>query len=126
MLVDTDVLIWVSRNNLKAYKEIEAIPSPAMSVVTYMEILYGIRSKAELKKWHDYIRGSNFRIISISEEISNKAQFWVEEYLFTHRLTLSDALIAATANLEGLDLLTGNYADFHYVKQLSLKVFKHV
>ena len=126
MLIDTDVLIWVSRNNVKAFKEVETIPFPAMSAVTYMEVLYGLRSKMELKKWHAYIKGRNFRIIPISEEISNKAQFWMEEYLLTHRLALSDALIAATANLHGLDLLTGNDTDFHYIKQLSLKVFKPI
>jgi predicted nucleic acid-binding protein len=124
MLVDTDVLIWVSRNNGKALKEIEAISFPAMSTVTYMEVIYGIRSKVELKQWHSYIKDREFKILPVTEDISNRAQFWMEEYLFTNRLSLPDALIAATAKIHGLDLLTGNYADFHYIKQLSIKAFK--
>ncbi len=88
------------------------------------KIYHGVRSKEELKEWHCYIKERGFLILPVTEDISNRAQFWMEEYLFTTRLSLPDALIAATANAHGLDLLTGNYADFHYIKQLSIKPFK--
>ena len=47
MLVDTDVLIWLLRGRSSAKAAIEACPSVELSAITYMELLQGVRSKAE-------------------------------------------------------------------------------
>ena len=49
MLVDTDVLIWLLRGKSSAKAAIEACPSVEISAITYMELLQGVRSKAELQ-----------------------------------------------------------------------------
>ena len=48
MLVDTDVLIWYLRGNERAREAIESLPSFSVSVVTYMELVQGMRNQQEL------------------------------------------------------------------------------
>ena len=43
MLVDTDVLIWVSRGNKKAIEYLDQIEQIFISDVTYMELIQGLR-----------------------------------------------------------------------------------
>ena len=50
MLFDTDVVIWVLRGNAKAARVIDAEPDRAMSIVTYMELVQGARSRQELRQ----------------------------------------------------------------------------
>ena len=48
MLVDTDVLIWYLKGNENAYQVIENSSNFFISVVTYMELVQGMRNKKEL------------------------------------------------------------------------------
>ncbi len=48
MIIDTDVLIWYMKGNEKAYKTIEIANTFFLSVVTYMELVQGMRNKKEL------------------------------------------------------------------------------
>ena len=56
MVVDTDVLIWYMKGNQNAYKIIENLKHFSISVVTYMELVQGMRNKNELIDYlyHDY------------------------------------------------------------------------
>ena len=47
MLVDTDVLIWYLKGNENAYQVIENSSNFFISVVTYMELVQGMRNKKE-------------------------------------------------------------------------------
>jgi predicted nucleic acid-binding protein len=46
MLVDTDVLVWYMRGNEKAKRVIKNLNSFSISVVTYIELVQGLRNKA--------------------------------------------------------------------------------
>ena len=48
MLIDTDVLIWYLRGNDKAAKVVERQAGFFVSVVTYIELVQGMRNKQEL------------------------------------------------------------------------------
>ena len=124
MLIDTDVLIWYLRGNDTAKNAINNIPQPAISAVTHMEILTGLHNKTELKSWKSFLRDYNFHHIPIDAEITTKAVYWVEEFCLSHKLRMADALIAATANTCGLDLLTGNFNDYKFLPGLTIKIFK--
>ena len=124
MLIDTDVLIWYLRGNTTAKNIIENIPQPAISAVTHMEILEGLRNTAELKSWKSFLKDHNFHHIPIDAEITSRAVYWIEEFCLSHKLRMADALIAATADAYGLDLLTGNYADYKFLPGLTVKIFK--
>ena len=49
MIIDTDVLIWYLRGNTKAKEIVENNIPFSISVVTYMEIIQGMKNKEEFK-----------------------------------------------------------------------------
>jgi predicted nucleic acid-binding protein len=122
MLIDTDVLIWYMRGNENAYKTVENAGNFFISVVTYMELVQGMRNKKELTSLRKAIQGWNARIIYISEEISSKAMFFVEQNFLSHSIQLADALIGASAIVHSLPILTGN--DKHYKVMADVKIKK--
>ena len=82
MVIDTDVLIWYMKGNKNAYKTIEDSKSFYISVVTYMELVQGMRDKNELYKLRRALHVWNSKILYISEDISVKAMFFVEQHYF--------------------------------------------
>ncbi len=124
ILVDTDVLIWYLRGNEKAYKDIETLESFSISVVTYMELVQGMRNKKELNSLRQALHAWNCRILYITEEISAKAMFAVEQHFLSHSMQLADALIGSTAIAHGLPLLTGNDKHYKIMKGIQIKRFR--
>ena len=112
MLVDSDVLIWYLRGNERAYEAIAALNGFSISVITYMELVQGMRSKQELNSFRRALHSWKVELIYLTEEISAKAMFYVEQHFLSHSLEMADALIAASAISHGIPLLTGN--DRHY------------
>ena len=45
MLIDTDVLVWYMRGNERAKRVIKNSDGFSISVVTYMELVQGLRNK---------------------------------------------------------------------------------
>ncbi len=124
MLVDTDVLIWYMRGNEKAHQVIENETDLNLSVVTYVELVQGMRNKRELNLLRKSIKNWNAKIIYITEEISAKAMFYVEQHYLSHSIQLADALIAATAVSYGFPLLTANDKHYKMIKNLHIKIFR--
>lgn len=124
MLIDTDVLIWYMRGDKNAFKIIEKLNGFYTSVVTYIELVQGLRNKAELIELRKAFREWNTKIQYINEEISAKAMFYIERHYLSHSLQLADALIASTAITNGLPLLTGNDKHYKVIKELSITKFK--
>ena len=124
MLIDTDVLIWYMRGNKKAYNLIEKLDGFYISVVTYIELVQGMRNKQELTELRKAIRDWNTNILYINEEISAKAMFYVERHYLSHSLQLADALVSATAIVNGLPLLTANDKHYRMINQLEIKRFR--
>jgi len=123
MLIDTDVLIWYLRGNQEAYNLIENLSGFYISVVTYIELVQGMRNKHELTEFRKAIRKWNCKIIHTNEEISAKAMFYIERHYLSNSLALADALIATTALVNGLTMITGNDKHFKVIKELDLKRF---
>ena len=124
MLVDTDVLIWYLKGNENAYQVIENSSNFFISVVTYMELVQGMRNKKELNNLRKALHIWNAKILYISEEISAKAMFYVEQHFLSHSMQLADALIGATAIAYGNPVLTGNDKHYKVLKDLKIKRFK--
>ncbi len=122
-LVDTDVLIWYLRGNKKAARELDHLNDFSMSTVSYIELVQGMRSKKELDTLRSTITEWGSDIVPINEMISTKAILYVEEHFHSHNLRLADALIAATASLKGMALLTGNIKHYKVIKGLTLQQF---
>ncbi|MBW2339983.1 MAG: type II toxin-antitoxin system VapC family toxin [Deltaproteobacteria bacterium] len=124
LLIDTDVLIWYMRGNERAYKVIEDNLPFSISVVTYIELVQGMRNKDELDCLRKTLKDWETKILYISEEISAKAMFYVEQHYLSHSLHLADALIAATAVSYGLPILTGNDKHYKFIKHVQIKKFR--
>ncbi|HKJ31434.1 MAG TPA: type II toxin-antitoxin system VapC family toxin [Balneolales bacterium] len=124
MLIDTDVLIWYMKGNEKAYNAIENSENFFISVVTYMELVQGMRNNTELNTLRKALNGWNAKILYISEEISVKAMFFVEQHYLSHSIQLADSLIGATAIAYGLPILTSNDKHYKIFKNLQLKKFR--
>lgn len=122
MIFDTDVLVWYLKGNTKAYQIIEEAQGFYISVVTYMELVQGMRNKKELTTLRKALHAWNTKVIYISEEVSIKAMFFVEQHFLSHSVQIADALIGATALVHALPLLTGN--DKHYKAMKGLELLK--
>jgi len=124
MIIDTDVLIWYMRGNKNAYSVIGNAGKFSISVVSYMELVQGMRNKRELSILRKALRAWDTTMIYISEEISSKAMFYVEQHFLSHSLQLADALIGATAVSCSLPVLTGNDKHYRVIKDIQIKKFR--
>ena len=123
-LLDTDVIIWYLRGNKKAYDLIHSLNVFAISAVTYMELVQGMRDKTELRQLKRTLKQWNVKTIYMNEEISALALFYVEEYFLSHSMQLADALIAATCSNYGLVLYTANDKHYKIINDLEINVFR--
>ena len=123
LLVDTDVLIWYLRGNERAHETIESVHGFSISAITYMELVQGMRNKQELNSLRQALHRWNADVTYISEEISAKAMFYVEQHFLSHSLELADALIGASAISHGIPLLTGNEKHYRMLRDLELLKF---
>ena len=123
ILVDTDVLIWNLRGNEKAADVLDASRGFCMSSVNYMELVQGLRNKAEFRQLRQAMRFWDAVIIHVTEPISARASYLVEEHAFADALQMADALVAATALEEGLTLLSGNVKHYRKIKGITLHQF---
>jgi predicted nucleic acid-binding protein len=89
-----------------------------------MELVQGMRNKNELNKLRRALHVWNTKILYISEEISVKAMFFVEQHYLSHSIQLADALIAATAISHGFPILTGNDKHYKTLKEIQIKTFR--
>ena len=124
MIIDTDVLIWYMRGNEKAYEIIDNYNTFFISVVTYIELVQGMRNKKELNILRKALHGWSAQILYVSEEVSVKAMFYVEQHFLSHSIQLADALIGATAIAYGFPILTANDKHYKIMKDIQIKKFR--
>lgn len=121
MLVDTDVLIWNLRGHQHAAEVLDGMRGFFLSSVTYMELVQGMRNKAELRRLRQAIHFWNAATAHVSDAISARACYLVEEHALADSLYMADALIAATALEMGVPLLTGNVKHYRRIKGIELE-----
>ncbi len=120
VLCDTNILIELSKNNTTISKELKLIGSAniAVSAVTAGELIYGALNKAELSK---IINALNvIQVIPINELISEKSLDLLKKYSLSHKLTVPDALIAATTLTYDLQFYTLNLKHFKFIHDIHL------
>ena len=89
--------------------------------IVIMEIYQGAKNKHDL----NFIKKemANFQILNINQEIISLSKHILERYNLSHNMKIMDSLIASTAMIYGLDLMTLNRKDFIYLQQLNLVDF---
>ena len=123
ILVDTDVLIWVTRKDLHASEFLDGFDELAISDVTYMELIQGAKTKREAQTIDKALSTMGVVRLAINDSISKRATTLVRSYFHSHSMQLADALIAATALEYGLALGTGNAKHFEVIDGLQLHKF---
>ena len=120
LLCDTNILIEFYKGNPDVVSELQRVglSDLAVSVITNGELLYGARDKNELARLQKHL--SRLNQIALDADISDKFLELLERYALSHRLTVPDALIAATAIAHHLSLYTLNLRDFRYISELQL------
>ncbi len=124
MIFDTDVLIWTLRGNPRAARTINAATERAISVVSFMELLQGARSKLEIRRIQQSLLELQFNLLPLSESIGATATALIGQHALSHGIQVADALIAATAVLSGQRLCTANIKHFRPIRVLSLIAFR--
>ena len=124
MIFDTDVMIWAFRGNRRALRAIDDAASRAISCVTYMELLQGVRNKIEMREMKRFLSKMGFSVLSVSANVSSRAIAIMEETALRSDLGVCDALIFATACESGETLLSGNRKHFKEVPLLVTRTFR--
>jgi len=118
-LIDTDVLIDISRGNSNAADFVDALQGDILiGRISAMELIIGARNKRDQKVIEKFI--SLYSIQELSDAIGHNALQSLKQYSKSHGLTLADALIAATAMVNDLTLVSRNEKHFRPIKELSV------
>lgn len=124
MIIDTDVMIWFLRGNEKARDLVMDKMPFSISVVTYMELVQGMRNKQELEKMKQAFKKMDVEVIPVNENISLLASDLVESFALSNSMELADALIAGTCLKMNRKLLTANDKHYRVVDGLDIDVFR--
>jgi predicted nucleic acid-binding protein len=125
MLIDSDVIIEALRGKESADRVLSAASPFMVSVITYMELLQGVRNKEEMKMLRASMAHWQAKVLYLNESICAKAVLLMERHCLGAALSLQDALIAATALEHGLPLVSGNEKHYRMIEGLTLKKYAH-
>lgn len=120
ILCDTNILIEFYKSNPQVVEELRRIglKQLAISPVTQAELYFGALNKAELKKIRQHL--ALLHQLPLDIPISTLFLLLMERYALSHKLSLPDALIAATALSHDIELYTLNTKDFRFIANLKL------
>ncbi|MGH8700215.1 MAG: type II toxin-antitoxin system VapC family toxin [Burkholderiales bacterium] len=123
VLVDTDVLIWHLRGYPQATQRLDQLPTLALSAMSYLELIQGMRNKAELSAVQKMFELRKANVLPLTPTITQRATGLMEALALSHGLQAADALIAATALDHQLTLLSGNTKHFEPISGLMVERF---
>jgi predicted nucleic acid-binding protein len=116
-LLDTDILVDVRREYEPAIQWLEGLEEkPAISIITSFELLRGCRNKQEQR--NVYLLTKELKVIYLNQSICERALSYYTDFHLSHGLGIFDALIAATAVLEGYTLCSFNEKHYRPIREL--------
>jgi predicted nucleic acid-binding protein len=121
ILIDSDILIDAAKKVENAIMCLDALcksSSPAVSIITAMELMVGSRNKIEQKNTERFL--AKFNILHVNEGISQAAFDLIRTYRLSNGLLMADAIIAATAMNYDIPFISKNQRDYKYIKGLHL------
>ena len=119
-LIDSDVMIDLSRENVDAANYLDSLSNPAISIVTAQELIVGARDKRDLYAIDSLV--STYRVIHIGAAIGQLAYELLKRYAKSDGLRTFDSLIAATAIEQNCTLVSRNRRHFAMIEGLRLEV----
>jgi tRNA(fMet)-specific endonuclease VapC len=120
-LVDTDILVDVSRSNQAAIACIDHLRSDwALSAITTLEFISGAKSQREVQLIDRLIEV--YETIPVNAAICELAYELLKTYARSKGLRTFDSLIAATAIEERRTLVTKNRKHFEMIEGLTVDI----
>jgi predicted nucleic acid-binding protein len=120
-LLDTDVLVDLSRNNRAAVAYVDSPRNNwALSVVTALEFISGAKNQREVELIDRLVEVSE--MIPINDAISKRAYDLLKTYSKSNGLRTFDSLIAATAIEEHRTLVTRNRKHFEMIGESPIEI----
>jgi predicted nucleic acid-binding protein len=111
LVVDTDVLVEYLRGRSEAGEWLESQEAGLMvSAITVAELFAGVKGERESQALDRFLLA--LAVLPATEEIGRLAGRYRREYGQSHGTGLADALIAATAAVNGSSLATFNRRHF--------------
>src|SRR3989338_757307 len=120
MLVDTDIFVDYFRKVPSARDFFNTSSDIHTSQVVVMELIAGFTKKQEIKKLENFLISLQINLISIDEGISSIALDIFIKYRHSSNLSITDALLAATAFTSDQKLVTRNLKHFRSIKGLEI------
>jgi predicted nucleic acid-binding protein len=118
-LIDTDVMIDVSRGNASAASYLDSLSDPAISIITAQELIVGATDKRDLVGIDSLV--SAYPVIHMDTAIGQLAYDLLKRYAKSDGLRTFDSLIAATAIRLGFELVSRNRKHFAMIAGLRLE-----
>ena len=115
MLIDSNIVIYASKPEHAGLRQFIAEHTPAVSAVSYVEVLgYHKLTESERQDLEAFFAAAS--ILPLSDAVLDQAV-----QLRQHKkMTLGDSLVAATALVHRLTLVTRNTDDFDWIDGLTL------
>src|SRR5215831_12345363 len=115
MLVDSNILIYASQPVYAQLRRFIADHAPAVSAVSYVEVLgYHQLDDEERQYLAEFFRLA--QVLPLSQAVLDQAVALRQQ----RKMSLGDALVAGTALVHSLTLVTRNVEDFQWIPGLSL------
>lgn len=105
-LFDTNVLIDHLNGIAKATRELRLSNDPAISMITWIEVMTGASGPDEEAILRAFLL--NFECLPVSSAVAERAAVVRRQM----KITMPDAIILATAEVAGRELVTRNVKDF--------------
>ena len=115
MLLDSNIIIYSALPQHKSLREFIARESPYISAVSYVEVLGYHRLSEQDRAFFD-----SFFAVAKPLPLDGPVLTEAVRLRQLRKMTLGDALIAATALAYGLTLITHNTNDFAWIPGLAL------
>jgi predicted nucleic acid-binding protein len=120
-LIDTDVMIDVSRGTTAAATFVDSLEDITISIITAHELIVGARNQRDADAIDGLIRAFPVHA-DLRAEITGIAYNLLKRHAKSNGLRTFDALIAATAIANGFTLVSRNRKHFHMIDDLALEV----
>ncbi len=115
MLLDSNIVIYAAQTEHAFLRQFIAQNSPSVSAVTYVEVLGFHRLTLEDQTYlEEFFAASD--VLPLTQNILDEAVRLRQ----IRRMSLGDALIAATCLVHALTLVTRNIGDFAWIADLQL------
>ena len=120
-LIDTDVMIDVSRRNAAAATYVDSLDDITISIITAHELIVGARNQRDADGIDSLMKTYPVQT-DLDARITGRAYQLLKRHAKPDGLRTFDALIAATAIEDGFTLVSKNRKHFQMIGDLNLEV----